>query len=318
MAEGLTGTMKVPTFGGGTLRTEFETLTSIPMSAYPRIGFPYLQINLAHIPSLVGVLHKAGYSAYAIHGNDRNFWNRAKAFQAMGFDRFYAVDDFPKNAPHDGWYLSDEAMTEQIESRLDNADKPIFIMAVSIEGHGPYGSVPVSDKEQRNAIPVPGGWPQAAENEYRNYTYHISDADAALGRLRAYLERRGRPFVLAFYGDHLPGLQYVYDAAGGFDDGREATKQFVPWLLIGPEGSEPRGRHINSWMLGSEILRAAGLPDTPYYTLVDRADRAQVAHPAAAETVELGVDSLARLYLKGKPMPVVAGGDEHPALAERQ
>lgn len=306
MAQGLVGAMKAPTFGGGTLRTEFEVLTGVPMLAYPKISFPYLQINRKHIPSLVQVMHQAGYAAYAVHPNDGNFWDRNKAFKAMGFDRFFSKKDFPANARHDGWYIADSSLTDKIEGLLSKAGKPTFIMAISIEGHGPYEHVPVDDKAAWGRIPVPAGWPPKAVKEYRNYVYHISDADHELGRLWDFLKARNKPFVLVFYGDHLPGLQYVYEAAHGFDNGRPANTQRVPWVLIGGNGARPaQGRKIYSWMMGSEVLGAAGIERPPYYAMLDHADRLLDAPGGGGQdtVVQDGIDSLARLYLNGRPLP---------------
>ena len=305
-AQGLVGAMKAPTFGGGTLRTEFEVLTGVPMLAYPEISFPYLQINRKHIPSLVQVMHQDGYAAYAVHPNDGNFWDRNKAFKAMGFDRFFSKKDFPASARHDGWYIADSSLTDMVEGLLSKATRPTFIMAISIEGHGPYEHVPVDDKAAWGRIPVPAGWPPKAVKEYRNYVYHISDADHELGRLWDFLKARNKPFVLVFYGDHLPGLQYVYEAAHGFDNGRPANTQRVPWVLVGGNGARPaQGRKIYSWMMGSEVLGAAGIKRPPYYTMLDRADRLLDA-PGGGRldtTVQDGIDSLARLYLNGRPLP---------------
>jgi phosphoglycerol transferase MdoB-like AlkP superfamily enzyme len=293
--------MKAPTFGGGTLRTEFEVLTGIPMDAYPRIDFPYLQISQKTIPSLVGVLHEDGYKAYAVHGNSGGFWNRAKAFKEMGFDRFFTKSDFPAGAKLDGWFLSDEAMTDKIIDLLGDASSPTLIFAVSIEGHGPYDHVPVSDAARRDELPVPAGWPAAAVNEYKNYLYHITNADQQLGRLWAYLESRHRPYVLAFYGDHLPGLQHVY-AIHGFDDQSDGRSEFVPWFVVSSSQTSAPSKHIFSWMLGAEILDAAGLPRPPYYQALGAAERLLAGNADAARkvTVENGIYSTARLYLNGR------------------
>jgi phosphoglycerol transferase MdoB-like AlkP superfamily enzyme len=295
------GTMKVPTFGGGTLRTEFEVLTGIPMDAYPKIDFPYLQISTKSIPSLVGVLHADGYKAYAVHGNSGSFWNRGKAFKEMGFDRFLTKSDFPANAKQDGWFLSDQAMTDQIIGLVEKATSPTMIFAVSIEGHGPYENVPVADMAKRNAISTPAAWPPAVANEYKNYAYHISNADQQLGRLWAYLESRHRPFVLAFYGDHLPGLQHVY-AVDGFDDRSDGPSEFVPWFVLSSSRTTPQSQHIFSWMLGGEVLDAAGLKRPPYYQALRRAQRliSGKLDDAEENTVMRGVESMSRLYLTGK------------------
>src|SRR6185312_2259296 len=98
--------------------TEFETLTSIPLAAFPKIEFPYLQIHSKFVPSLVRILKDAGYKAYAIHPNDASFWNRDHAFHSMGFDAFYSLKNFPANAAKDGWAIADSAFTTEIEKIL--------------------------------------------------------------------------------------------------------------------------------------------------------------------------------------------------------
>ncbi|WP_158883186.1 LTA synthase family protein [Rhodanobacter sp. L36] len=315
MDQGTGGTMKAPTFGGGTLRTEFEVLTGIPMEAYPEIDFPYLQINKDHIPSLVGVLHDAGYAAYAVHGNDGNFWNRAKAFHAMGFDRFLTAADFPANAIHEGWFLSDSAMTDQIIGLLDKAKSPMVVFAVSIEGHGPYGIVPVGDKARRDSIQAPEKWPAGAVNDYKNYMYHIENADQQLGRLWAYLQTRRRPYVLAFYGDHLPGLDKVYQASG-FDDKLSGPEEFVPWFILTSQGVEMPRKHIDAWMLGGEILKAAGVNKPLYYQLVSKAEGIMQNRDNASKGAAMqGVDSISRLYLTGqldKDIEKITAAEVHP------
>lgn len=297
LAVGRGGTMKPPTFGGGTLRTEFEVLTGIPMKAYPDVSFPYLQITKARLPSLVRVAHDAGYTTIAIHGNAGNFWNRSKAFKAIGFDRFVTAADFPKNAAREGWYFADSAMTDQIIEKLRDAANPTLIFAISIEAHGPYMNVPIGDTDRRDAIPAPEGLSDEGAHEYRNYMYHIEDSDQQLGRLWTFLESRKRPFILAFYGDHLPGLQHVYGTAG-FDNGQSGPDQSVPWFIVGDKPA-PAHAHIYSWMLGNEILGAAGIRRTPYYQLIGKAELRH-EDPAQSEAANQGVCSAARLYLNGK------------------
>jgi hypothetical protein len=112
--------------------------------------------------------------------------------------------------------------------------------------------------------------------------------------------------VLVFYGDHLPGLQYAYDAAHGFDNGHPANTQRVPWVMVGGNDNRPpQGRRIYSWMMGSEVLDAAGIQPPPYYAMLDRADRLLDAPGGGTldAMVQDGIDSLARLYLNGRPLP---------------
>jgi hypothetical protein len=165
---------------------------------------------------------------------------------------------------------------------------------------------------ERNAIGAPANWPPAAVNEYKNYTYHIRHADKQLGRLWAYLESRHRPYVLAFYGDHLPGLQYVY-AVHGFDDQSDGPSEFVPWFVLASGQTAPRSKHIHAWMLGDEVLMAAGLVQPPYYKAIGKAGRLLDGQSDAAKrnAVQQGVDSMSRLYLTGRfdhDMPAISDG----------
>ncbi|MEO9090905.1 MAG: LTA synthase family protein [Rhodanobacter sp.] len=300
LASGIGGTMKAPTFGGNTLRTEFEVLTGIPMDSYPGIEFPYLQITQKTIPSLIHLAHQDGYATVAIHGNSGTFWNRSKAFKSIGFDKFITAAQFPANASRDGWFFSDDAMTDQIIGQLDQAKKPVLIFAISIEAHGPYLHVPVDDKARRDAIPAPPGLVGKPLLTFRNYMYHIEEADRELGRLWDFLTKRGRPYVLVFYGDHLPPLERVYTTTS-FDNGKTGPEQSVPWFIVGSE-VQPRRQHINAWMMGSEVLRAAGLAQSPYYLLTAKAERALDQDPGGErrEDVLQGMNSLGRLRLRGE------------------
>lgn len=300
LAAGAGGTMLPPTFGGGTLRTEFEVLTGIPMAAYPDVEFPYLQIVQPRIPSIVHVLRDGGYRTIAIHPNNATFWNRNVAFRELGFERFISKSAFPAGAKRDGWYMSDQAMTDQIIATLDAAREPTLVFAISIEAHGPYLQDPVADPARRDAVPAPPALHGNALQAYRNYVYHIENADRQMGRLWDFLVKRGRPFLLVFYGDHLAPLPHVY-AEGGFDNGLSGPDQFVPWFMVGTSVGHA-DVHVEGWMLGSEILRAAGVPLTPYYRLVAEAQTqlAVDAGGARASAVRQGMYALARLYLRGR------------------
>lgn len=309
LAAGIGGTMKPPTYGGGTLRTEFEVLTGIPMAAYPHVEFPYLEIVQPTIPSFVRVLRSHGYATVAIHANARNFWNRGVAFQEIGFQKFLSKDAFPRDAHKDGWYISDQAMTDKIIATLEQAKTPTLVFAVSIEAHGPYLNDPVDDPGRRDAIPAPPGLQGKSLLEYRNYLYHIENADRQMGRLWNFLKARKRPYILVFYGDHLPALTHVYPRAH-FDNGLDGPDQFVPWFIVGT-GVQPRSVHIYAWMMGGDILRAAGIPLTPYYQLVAKAQTILEAGVPAAKQDEIlqGIYSLGRLHLRHKLGKYLAEAD---------
>ena len=230
IADGHGGEMKVPTFGGGTIRTEFEVLTGMPMQAFPNAQFPYVTLVRDRIPGLVSELKQHGYRAVAVHGNSGSFWNRQNAYKAIGFDRFITQREFPRNAARNGRWISDAVMTDIVLDELN--------------AHGTDAGPRAEHGEprplHRSGHHRPGGarcgagagrLSPAQALQLRNYLYHAHRADAQFGRLLDELRARRRPAVLLFFGDHLPGMRDVFDAVG-FRDGRPATKQYVPWVLV--------------------------------------------------------------------------------------
>lgn len=291
------GAMRSPTFGGGTILTEFEVLTGLPVAAFPGIGSPYAELEIAALPSLPRLLSRAGYRSVAVHGNSGGFYGRATAFRQMGFDAFLTVRDFPAEHARDGLWPSDRAMTDLVLDRLGREAPPLFVLSISMENHGPHGSeAAVSDEAAWNAIRLPEGLSGAAARQLRQSLYHLGNADAQFARLLEALQRRGRPFVLLFFGDHLPNLRDAF-AELGFVDGRGARQQPVPWLLLRGQGEvlAPVARPIaEPWQLAAELMRETGLHD-PYFETVHALGRT----PGALDQHRAGLVALARARLQG-------------------
>lgn len=267
-AHGASGALHVPTFGGGTIRTEFEVLTGLSLRYFDDLQFPYLQIGHKPVPSLVQVLDAHGYDTVALHGNDPAFWNRSTAFKTLGFRRFVSQAAFPPDAPNDGKYMADSAMTDEILRQLKDSGPPQFIFAISIEAHGPYDVEP-ADPAARDAIAVPAGIEGKDKLELQTYLYHLRHADQELGRLADLLAKRTRPTLLLFYGDHLPALSDSY-RIDGFVDGGDMLAQAGTWLLVDPRSSgQPVHESTAAWLLPGKLLAAAGIHDDPYFALTE-------------------------------------------------
>lgn len=263
------GDMQVPTFGGGTIRTEFEVLTGLPLAFFPQLHYPYLGLSEHSIPGLAHSLQHAGYETIAIHPNKGGFWNRISVFRRMGFDHFIDIESPAfRHAHRRGFYVSDHDLTNVILDQLKPSGPPRFVLAISMENHGPYRNVPI-DKEhrtERDAIAVPTGVNGNGARMLRDYLLHQRDADHELGRLADALAKRSRPAILVFYGDHLPGLEDGY--AAGFKNGKLAPEQSVPYLLVQPGHPQAAERRdLPAWMLGSDILATAGVHDDAWFAL---------------------------------------------------
>ncbi|CAM5321341.1 Sulfatase OS=Rhodanobacter lindaniclasticus OX=75310 GN=B1991_05900 PE=4 SV=1 [Rhodanobacter lindaniclasticus] len=265
---GISGQLHVPTFGGGTIRTEFEFLTGLSLRYFDNLQFPYLQMSHKSLPSLVRTLESHGYTTLALHGNDPAFWNRTTAFKAIGFDQFVSKSSFPANAPNDGKYMADSAMTDEIMAQLKDSGPPQFIFAISIEAHGPYDIDP-ADVAKRDAIEVPDGISGRDKLELQTYLYHLKHADTELGRLVQLLAQRQRPSVVLFYGDHLPALSNSYHITG-FVDGGDMLSQAGVWLLVDPkQPTKPAQVDTASCSPPGKLLAHLGIHDAPYFALTE-------------------------------------------------
>ncbi len=259
------GDLWVPTYGGGTIRTEFEVLTGIALRYFPQIQYPYFSLVGTGLASLASILSAHGYRTLAVHPNDATFWNRAATFKVLGFSGFDDEGSFA-GAPREGHFISDAALVEHILKRLDEGSAPTLIFAISMENHGPYDESPGIDEQRRDAMPVPAGMPEVAAARLRDYLYHLDNADRALGRLAHALAQRKRRSLLLFYGDHLPALPKVCQSAG-FDDGAAETNQPVPWLLFDTANPHETVENTASFFLPATLLAAAGIRDR-YFAVI--------------------------------------------------
>lgn len=261
------GTMSVPAYGGGTIRTEFEILTGLPYRAFPDVGFPYLALDMRATPTLPRLLRReAGYRTVAIHGNHGSFYNRSAVYGPMGFQKFITAREFGKAGVRDGLWYSDESMTDLLVAELESDETPLFAFAISMQNHGPYDANRARHADAWQRIRLPDGLGEAAGMELRNLLYHLGSADAQFARLLDVMQRRNRPYLLLFFGDHLPGLHATYPELG-FVDGAPARSQQPPWVLVRGKGADtwPAARRISfPWQLPAEVAHEAGI-DSAYF-----------------------------------------------------
>lgn len=264
--KGLTGDMGVPTYAGGTIRTEFEVLSGVPLAAFPGVEYPYFELVDAAMPGLMRTLADLGYSTSVLHPNDAGFWNRRDALARLGAERFLALPAFA-GARKSGLFIADAELTDRLLTELRDDGPPQFLFAISMEGHGPYEVSPGLDPQQLAAIEVPASLDEYGARTLRHYLYHLANADRELGRLAAALQQRKRPSVLLFYGDHLPGLHSTF-AQLGFRDGNSPRSQPVPYLVLDNRRAKARREDSVAWMLPALLLDTAAVPADAYFALV--------------------------------------------------
>lgn len=253
----LAGNLHVPVFGGRTLQTEFEVLSGAPIAYYPGSMFAYYELMAHRFDALPDALDRDGYKTIAIHPNYRGFWRRDIAFPYMGFETFQDIESFVRPQDFsDRDFVSDEALTRAILAELDASNRPTFVMAVSMNNHGPWGKyAPPSDV----GLGLPSKVHGDARTALADYVEHAMDADNAYGYLLDALKRRGRPTVVVIYGDHMPALPRAYRQLG-FKNGKPAEEHFPPYR-IWANFPMPKPPDVTSaYLLQGWLLHVAGLP----------------------------------------------------------
>lgn len=185
---------------GNTADAEFATLNSL----YPVIdGESYRLYTDNTYNGLPWKLKEQGYTTYAFHGNNGNFWNREEAYPYQGIDHFYSREKLD-DSDIVGLGVSDKSVFHQMVEVLKEKDQPFFSFAVSMTSHHPY-ELP----EELCKLDI---LPEDEGSKFANYLQSVHYTDEAIGQLIQELKENGlyEDTVIAFYGDHH-GLNCTMD-----------------------------------------------------------------------------------------------------------
>lgn len=211
------GRLMVSGFGAYTMRTEYGVLFG---RSEAELGFrrfdPYLTAMREAGHALPSRL--PGWRSIFIHPHDLRFYGRHRILPAAGFHRLMGEADFPRDAPREGRYVADAAITEQIIAQARAASGPTLIMAVTIANHGPWQPDPPADAGT--------GQPRASSG----YLRLVRQGDRMLSDLMAALASLGRPATLLFYGDHRPSIPQLSLPGGD---------RHTPYVLLQFDGTGP-------------------------------------------------------------------------------
>jgi phosphoglycerol transferase MdoB-like AlkP superfamily enzyme len=268
-ATGITGSLTTPTYGGGTIRTEFETITAYPMMAFPAVLYPYFGLANQHMPTVPRRLRALGYSTTLFHPYASDFWNRSATMPALGFQHAYYEDAF-ESAPRAGLFVSDHSLFKAVLDHLSNAGAgPSYTMAITMENHGPWNRDPGDLASLLKTDPLPAGLSADGTYEMTYYVSHLLNGDEALAEFAQKLMARKRWTLLLFYGDHLPALNAAYRDLG-FDNNRDAPEQHTRYMLLSNRPFDPEQRrqlNLAAYDLPGLLFDVAKLPEDGYLAL---------------------------------------------------
>ena len=252
----LSGSLLVPARGANTIRTEFAFLTGIEERELGIHRFnPYRAI--AHgwrVSALPGLLKDLGYTTICLHPYMGSFYFRGKIFPQMGFDHFLDIRSFA-HAPKDGAYIADEALARRILEALEKATTPLFILAITMENHGPL-QLEHMDENKAKAF-YTKDLPKGLE-ELSVYLRHLENANRMIGTLHASLDANLHPISLCWYGDHIPIMPKAYETFGE----PEGSVPYALWnnkALARKRQTTNRTMRLSAHELAGHWLGCAGL-----------------------------------------------------------
>ena len=231
------GRLAVPAHGAYTMRSEHAVLTGLDPDA---LGFgrydPYLARKGEEPTSLARLARAAGFATVFVHPFHRDFFDRARVFGRLGFDRLVMEEDF-FDAPRVGPYVGDVAVAERILAEVASGAGRTFLFSVTMENHGPWKPGRLS------GIDAP----------LAQYLHHVANTGAAIERLIDGLA--GRRATLCVFGDHAPSLPDLPPQASG-----PAATDYALFRFGRDGGTAPGRVDLTAAQLGC-VLRAAVSPN---------------------------------------------------------
>lgn len=248
------GLLTVPTYGAGTVNTEFEVLTGMSLDYFGAGEYPYITVLRDQTcESMAYDLRACGYTATAIHDNTATFYDRNLVFANLGFDRFVSQEYmYSLEYTSVGW-PKDKCLTGEILRALDASDTRDFIYAISVQPHGKYPTD--LEAERAEPIQITSGFEEGQEALQASYTYYVNqvkEVDDFLRELTAALDAYAEPTVLVLYGDHLPNFELTEDSV---TTGDLFTTEYVIWSNYDLHAAD---RDLDAYQLSAYVMGLIG------------------------------------------------------------
>lgn len=162
-------------------------------------GSAFLRFGENKYITLPKLLHDKGYVSVAIHGDDKEFWNRDCVFPALGFDKYIDEQKFDDKSAA-GMGISDKSLFNQTIKEIKKLKEPYNIFVITLTSHTPFA---LDKKDQFLNLPD--------DDVSSLYLQSIHYTDKFLGEFYSQLVSEGilDNAVLVLYGDH-EGIHKYY------------------------------------------------------------------------------------------------------------
>lgn len=262
---GETHKLRVETYGGASVLTEFSVLTGL--STYSFGGMrQFVQSLMAEKikETLPQVLATCGYRSALFYPMLKSFTAAEKFFKSVGIQEIYDLKD-QKAARYDerDRFYYDNAL-DDLARHLAGSPRPQFTFIETMATHWPY------DQPYEPQLSVPGGR-AGTHPELHEYLRRVWLAHVDYEYLRAELARRfpSERFLVVRYGDHHPMATRMLL---GYNDGTEAEDVlldrnsigFITFFAVNGVNYTPAAFQsppvLDVPYVGTVLMEAAGLP----------------------------------------------------------
>lgn len=250
--EGFRGTAFVPTFGGYTVKTEFELLFGLPIKGLNGTQAPQNLIN-SEIKQATIASHfdHEGYTTTYMHPYTSEFYDRGELMQQYSFDHLYFQEDFEQQYFHS--YIDDGVPFQKAIEQIQTDTQPSFIHITTMQNHMPYGD--------------------GSQSQFNYYMEGIQNTDKRLGELMERLKQLDEPTLVLFMGDHYP---FFTDEGNVYETlnitGESCVKlyhqPYLLWANYNVDYSQMPEQTVSAFYLPQLLTELAGLPETEISGLV--------------------------------------------------
>lgn len=196
------GRSYVSVLGGGTVNSEYEALTSVPLTFFPLGAYPFQQYVKEGHTSVARVLENQGYKTFITHPNKPTNYSRQEVWPNLGFKNIAFLGDYdnnPDNFEPTNSFMKDSVAFDKIKEQFEkkSSDKPLFTYLVTMQNHGGYTSN------------IPGDIKVLNENNgddqgTSHYVNLLKKSDEDLKNLVEYFKSYDEPTIICIFGDHQP------------------------------------------------------------------------------------------------------------------
>lgn len=258
--EGISGYLTVPVVGSGTINTEFEVLTGMDLTYFGAGQYPYKTVLLDTTCETVAYdLLELGYSTHAIHDYSGTFYDRHKVYPDMGFNTFTSLELMKDVEYTPGGWPDDSALTGEIIDTMRSTDKPDFIMAVSVQGHGKYPPNELPEDYTCSIEVNAVGGIEKSEKQIAAVSYFVDqtrETDEFINELVTAIREFDEKCVIVFYGDHLPSLSLT---DGELKSGDIFKTEYAIVSNYGLEDTVDGGGDLYTYQLYAKTLGYLGI-----------------------------------------------------------